>query len=285
MVAKLRSLAVRSCAALVLGLFLSSDLCAAQTVGQASAPERDAQAVSLLQNALAALSGGATIQDVTLDGTVRRIAGSLDESGTGTLKGTAAGASLSEFDLPSGTLEESRDISARPPAGGWEKLALSGAEGSGSTATPIAFHNLASDPTWFYPALLIERVLGNASYGIVDEGSATKDGVATIDVRINSYPLGPPGGANRFAQTLGQMDLYLDATTGLPTAIDFNAHPDDNGLVDVAVEVRFLNYGRQGGALVPSEIQRYLDNSLLLDIQVSSTQFNTGLTSANLSLR
>lgn len=246
------------------------------SVAQTTAPQRDAQGALLLRNALAAMTGSSAINDATLTGTVERVAGSLDESGTATLKGTAAGASFIEFSLPSGTTEESRDLTAQPAAGTWER--------AGGAAQPVASHNLGADPTWFYPALLMARALGNASYGIVYAGPATVNGVAVNDVRINSYPLGPPGGV-AIAQTLGRTDLYLAAGTNLPVALDFNAHPDNNALTDLAVEVRFLNYTRQGAALVSMEIQEYLNNSLLLDIHVTSAQFNTGLTSSALAVQ
>ncbi len=248
-------------------------------------PERDAQAVSLLRGALAAMTAAASVTggqstavtDVTLNGTVRRVAGSLDESGTATLKGTAAGASLTEFDLPSGTLEESRDLTAATPAGTWEE--------SSGAPHPVAFHNLATDPTWFYPALLIERALSTASYGILYAGAATRNGVAANDIRIYSYLLISPTSVAGLNQTLGQMDLYLDATTSLPLALDFDTHLDKNALVNLPVEVRYLSYAKQGVAMVPSEIRKYIDDSLSLDIQVSSAQLDTGLTSASLSLQ
>ncbi len=258
-------------------LLLSANSVSAQSTSPAP---RDAQAVSLLRGALAGIGGAPAstmVQDATFSGTVRHIAGSLDESGAAMLKGTVAGASLTEFDLPSGTLEESRNITATPPSGAWSR--------SGGASQPIGLHNLATDPTWFYPVLLIERALADASYGITYVGTASKNDTAVIDVRINSFPMGPPANASGLAQTLGQMDLYLDAKTNLPVALDFNGHPDKNALVDLPFEIRYLNYASQAGALVPSEIQQYINNSLLLDIQVTSAQFNTGLTTGALVLQ
>ena len=72
-------------------------------------------ASQLLQQSLAALTGGKGITDVTLSGTARRIAGSDDESGTGIVKAlTGTGARL-DLSLSSGPRAELRNISGPEP--------------------------------------------------------------------------------------------------------------------------------------------------------------------------
>src|SRR5260221_1779806 len=87
-----------------------------------------------LRQSLAALVGSASLSDVTLTGSVRRIAGSDDESGTATLKALSTGASRTDLSLSSGPSSEIQNLSAATPAGEW-----SGPDG---VAHPIAFHNL-----------------------------------------------------------------------------------------------------------------------------------------------
>src|SRR2546427_1214248 len=82
-------------------------------------PQRDPQAIALLQRAYAALSGGQAISDVTLTGTARRVAGSDDETGTAILKALATGASRLDHSFPSGQRSEVRNTSANPPARSW----------------------------------------------------------------------------------------------------------------------------------------------------------------------
>src|SRR5437868_5551414 len=65
------------------------------------APSTDPQATALLQKSLFALSGGQTLTDVTLSGTVRRIAGSDDETGTATYK-AISGANRLDLTLSGG---------------------------------------------------------------------------------------------------------------------------------------------------------------------------------------
>jgi hypothetical protein len=70
-------------------VLIPASLSAQQSTTPVPAPAAsDPQAVALIQKALAALTGGAPVTDVTLTGTARRIAGSDDETGTATLKAT-----------------------------------------------------------------------------------------------------------------------------------------------------------------------------------------------------
>lgn len=246
------------------------------TASGQTAPPRDAQAALLLQQSLSALSGGVAIQDVTLTGTVQRTVGSTSESGAAILKGTAPGDSLTEFDLPSGTRSQSRQTGTAPPTGSWE--------GPDGTAHPIAQHNLLTDPTWFDPALLLERALTDVNYGIVYEGTGTKDNVAVNQVRVYFYPPGTPAKFAKTVEQLSQADIYLDSASGLPVALDFSTHPDDDMNTNIPVEVRFSDYVHEGAEIVPQRIQRYLQSGLLLDIHVTSAQFNTGLTAADTAL-
>jgi|SRR5437667_1562151 len=99
------------------------------------------QALSLLQRSLNALSGGQSLNDVTLSGTARRIAGSDDETGTAVFKALASGAGRTDLSLPSGSRSEIANVTAAPPAGAW-----SGPDG---VSHAIAYHNLLNEPSWF----------------------------------------------------------------------------------------------------------------------------------------
>src|SRR6267378_1735124 len=116
---------------------LSISLAAQQTA--MSSP----QAMQLLQQSLNTLAGGQTLSDVTLSGTVRRIAGSDDESGTAVLKALASGAGRSDLSLSSGHRSEVQNYSATTAAGSWS--------GSDGASHSMAFHNLLTEPAWFFP--------------------------------------------------------------------------------------------------------------------------------------
>ena len=98
---------------LSIALLLCLSLAAQQTATSSSQPP------ALLQKSLAALGGGGALTDVTLSGTVRRIAGSAVESGTVVFKALATGESRVELVLPSGNRSEVRANSAGGPTGTW----------------------------------------------------------------------------------------------------------------------------------------------------------------------
>ena len=146
------------------------------------------QALALLQNSLAALTGGQPINDVTLVGTARRIAGSDDETGTATLKALASGAGRMDLSLSSGQRSEVENLSVTPPAGSWS--------GPDRVSHAIAFHNLLSEPSWFFPAFAIAHRLSNSSYFAVYVGQETHDGQTVQHISVSqTAPLpNPPVG-------------------------------------------------------------------------------------------
>lgn len=256
-------------------LFTLPNLSAAQQTA-APAPASSTQATTLLAQSSAALTGTARISDVTLSGTVERIAGSDDESGTAVLKTIAAGASSVSLSLPSGTHHEIHDSSATPPAGAW----------SGPDGIPhaIAFHNLLAGPAWFFPAFTISQGLTASGYVATYVGAETHNGEAVQHVSLSQPSLLPNTPSAVSSVHLTQVDLFLDSTTLLPSAIAFNIHPDNNALLDIPVEIRFSNYTPVNGARVPFRIQKFLNNTLILDFQANSVVLNSGLTASSFSL-
>jgi hypothetical protein len=47
-------------------------------------------------------------------------------------------------------------------------------------------------------------------------------------------------------------------------------HPDDNAGVDIPVEIRFSNYTEAEGYWIPFTIEKYINSTLALKLQVSS---------------
>jgi hypothetical protein len=228
------------------------------------------QALLLLQQSLAALQGNTSISDVTLSGSARRIAGSDDETGTGTVKALAGTGTRIDLSLPSGARSEVRNISSGALVGSW-----SGPDG---VSRPIAYHNLLTDSAWFFPAFGIANRLSATGYVATYIGQETRNGQAVqhVSVSQSSSFQTPPGVVS--LPHLSQVDFFLNSTTLLPAAITFNIHPDDNALLDIPIEVRFSDYRAVGSSQVPHHVQKYLNNGLALDFQVQTVTLNSGLT-------
>jgi hypothetical protein len=249
-----------------------------QPLKQASTPAStsSSQATALLTQSAAALTGSVSISDVTLSGTAQYIAGSDDETGTAVLKSIAVGASSVSLSLSAGTHNEIQNCSAMPFAGAW-----SGPDG---VSHAMAFQNLLTGPAWFFPAFTIAQGLSNSGYVATYVAAETHNGQAVQHVSLSQPSLFPSTPGALSPAHLTQVDLFLDSTTLLPAAVDFNAHPDNNALMDIPIEIRFSNYTPVNGVQVPFHIQKYLNNTLILDFQANSVTFNSGLTASSFSL-
>jgi hypothetical protein len=247
----------------------------------------DPRAIALIQRALAALVGRATVSDVTLTGTAQRIAGSDDETGTATLTAMSVGNSKLSLSFPSAVSSEIRNSAGTPlsetsttqgpqPVGAW-----SGPDG---VLHAMAEHNLMTDASWFFPAFTINDVSASQSFALSYIGQETHNGLSALHVSaLQTFP--------GFTQVplllshLTQMELYLDPASYMPVALDFNVHPDNNANLDIPVEIRFSGYQPVNGVQVPFHVQKYLNNGLVLDLQFNNAVLNSGLTAASFQIQ
>lgn len=242
----------------------------------AQEPAVSPQAATILHQSLKALVGQSSISDVTLTGTARRIAGSDDESGTAILKATAQGASRIELNLPSGRHTETHNFGGDSPQGMWS--------GPNGTSHPIAYHNLLSEPAWFVPGIAIANRIANPASVIRHAGSETRDSVTVEHFTIVQRQSSPDAPA--LLQHLSQIEIYVDSSTFLPSALCFNAHPDNNAGLDIPVEIRYSDYrpvnsAAATGVMIPFHIQKFLNNSLVLDLQFQTANINSGLSATD----
>jgi len=241
------------------------------------------QAVPMLQRSVAALVGNQSISDVTITATARRIAGSDDETGTATFRAISVGASRLELSLPSGLRTEILDLSSEQPSGSW-----SGPDGKTHS---LAYHNLLTGAAPFFPAFAIANGLTPTNRGLSSSplathvGRETKSGHEVEHLTLTqSFSVKTSHGAPSF-EHLSQLDFFLDSATLLPAAVTFNIHPDNNALLDIPVEIHFSDYRTVSGSQIPFHIQKFINNSLVLDLQVQSATFNSGLPASTFAVQ
>lgn len=234
----------------------------------------------LLQKSAAVASGGGQISDVTLTGTARRIAGSTDESGQIEFKALASGEARLDLTFPSGKTSEVYAIGARGPVGEW-----TGEDGQAHT---IAYHNLLVDSAWFCPTLVLGKV-NRAALGqvVTAAGTAGSSGLNVNRLHVERQPL--PGStasplpveAVNHLQRASRFDIDLDPATSLPVEMKFAAHPDNDIRQEIPVRVVYSDYRSVNGAQIPFHVQKFLNNSLILEIQLETASVNSGLTAAS----
>jgi hypothetical protein len=252
-------------ALVVLSIFLTASLAFGQTAS-ASSP----QAVSLLQQSLAAMTNGVSVSDVTLSGTVTRIVGTDDASGQAVLEAKGTQESKLSLSLSGSDYSEVRNFTAGAATGSY-----SGPDG---VVHAQAFHNCFTDAAWFFPPLSsIASALGNASANTSYVGQETVNGLAVQHVRLWLSVSSPDTAAVTAIAHLSAIDWYLDSTSALPLVVRFTTHPPDNSSVDIPVEIRFAQYQRANGVLLPFHIQKLFNGGLMLDLTISSATINSGL--------
>jgi hypothetical protein len=257
-----------------LGLFALSLLLAQAALAQAtstSTAASDPQALALAANSLAALTGGATITDVTITGTATRVAGSDVGSGPVTLKALGTGESRLDLNLSNGARSEARNLT-NGPSGSWV--------GPDGIAHAMASHNCMTDSAWFFPALSALSQASSPSVLATYVGQETRSGLAVQHVRFITQAASAASDPTGLIQSLSTEDLYLDASSSLPVAFVFSTHPDNNAATNIPVEIDFSNYQLVNGASIPFRIQKFFNGTLLFDITVQSVALNSGLTDA-----
>lgn len=237
-------------------------ICSASAQNQT--PASNPQAVTYAAQSIAAMTGSTTISDVTLTGTVTAYGGT--DTGTATLRALGSGESRMDLALTNGRRTEIRDAQTGVQLGKW----ISPNNSSGN----FAFQNCFTDAAWFFPALGSLAAGPNVVLSYIGPETWNGENVQ----QIQSYIYQPnPVGLTPSPQQLSTINFYLDATTLLPAAVTFNAHPDNGAATNLLVEVDFSNYQTIGGVVVPTHIQRYQQGNLMVDITVSGASFNTGI--------
>ncbi len=259
------------------------------------------QAASIIQQSLAAMTGGAPVTDVTMTGTVTVTQNSASspsspnqlttESGTIMLVATAAGQSQISITLPSGNWVTTQNYATNPRTS-------SVAGPTGTTQDTAPEDSMAPHPAWFCPTLVMAAT-APATYvtGYVGQETLNSSLVqhvsiwpqANQDLLTNSFQvpgqqvLTGPGPS--YPIHLGQEDLYVDTSSILPQAIVLRTRgykwtangPDPTQPVSSEERVEFSNYQQVQGRFVALHIQVVLATVPILNIQLSSVTFNTGV--------
>lgn len=252
--------AIRVCAFLLVCTTCFSTFAYAQQLSP------DVASVVRLSNA--ALNTGITVADVQLTGTAKWIAGSTVASGPVTLQWKGAGQSRIDLPAAATVASELRNDTAGVPDG--EFIRPDG------KVVRIPLHNCLTAPAWFSPLAVIawfQRPDAVVTY----LGTDTVNNATAIHLRLRRGISGKTIATTNLLQKLTTTDVYLDAKTYVPLSLRFTEHPEDDATKEIAVEVRFSDYRNVSGVAVPFHIQRLRQNSLNLDITISSAVVNPGL--------
>jgi hypothetical protein len=223
-----------------------------------------------LSQVLTTMTGGTPISDVTLSGTFQWTAGSEQHNGSITM--TGLGTLKSRLDLIAGEwrISEIRSDELQNGSGVWMDASRN--------IRPIAVHNALTDATWFFPPLSALASISDPSFVFSYLGTDTLDGTPAAHFRY--WRKAPGGLADPAIRALSTVDLYIDSNVPVPIAVVFNTHPDGDANTNLPVKILYSDYRVVNGIRLPFHIRKYLNGALLLDLTVTTVQFNTGLSAS-----
>jgi hypothetical protein len=218
---------------------------------QTTVPANVTDAKQILSSIL--LQSG-SVSGIHLAGTARAIAGSTDEAGTFAYDIQADG--TSQLQINAGVLSRNETTS---PFNDHPRWTWSGKD---EVEHESAGHNCLIALDWVLPAYAIAK--HSASLQITSAmGQPT-----TLEFR-RTPAVGTPKW-RQSAANLSAVSLAVDPNTSYPTEVRFNLHPDDDASTNIPVRVLYSDYRQVNGVTLPFHIQKFLNNSLVLDLQVES---------------
>jgi hypothetical protein len=242
---------------------------------RAQTPISDPQAVALAQQSMLALTNGAVMTDITLQGTATELIGSAQSTDNVTFMAKNYGES--HFDSESLDLHEIRTVDA--------SMNPSGETIASGNASPLPVYNQWTDAAWFIPEL--SSVGATASPNVIARyiGQESFYGNSVQHLQFQRYMPGQTDFETNLIAQLSTMDVYLDATSFLPIAFRFNSHPNDDLSTNLPVEVDFSAYQQFGGLFVPTHVQKWLSGNLVLDITFTNVAVNAGLPDSDFAVQ
>jgi len=238
-------------AVLLVGVALST---AASAVAQS--PQRDAAALSTLQNAVTALGGSnavASIQDCILTGSILNADGS-----TNTFHWTIAG---SEFRIETTT------------ANGGTNVFLSGHGApawvmNGKPSSLNSYMARANLPFYLPPYVLVQE-LNNPIYTVKYVGVVQLNGTNVVQVHVSDD-------SDAIGTLVTSREWYFDPVSFLPVRVQYR-EPSNDGPSDYSgATLDMSSFVAFGGVMVPTAIA-YAGTSATETISVGTVTFNSGV--------
>lgn len=234
----------------------------------------DAQASAVVSQAINAAGGLQvllTVQDYTATGQITYYWAGDSVQGQATLRGRGLDQSRLDANLPEGT----RSWAVSHGNGTMRK-----ADG---TEKPIAGHNAISLGALTLPGLYLVLASTSPSTTVSTLGTEQYNGVAAIHVRVQRHYPAAQDPQGVLAQ-LTTRDFFIDPSTYLVVGTEFMTHPTKTFTVSLPEDIYFSNYQRVNGVMVPFAAAETINGQKIWSLQLSSIQFNSGLSDADFSL-
>lgn len=208
-------------------------------------------------------SSAGFVSTVQMTGSATWSYGSDQQTGSVTLQASSQGQGRMVLQLSAGTRVETQN----PFMDAQRQCTWTSFDG---TLHNSADHQCWLDTIWFLPQITMQPGAGAPDDSL---SAATSPDGRSFRFHHERHPVNVSDQKTRkLLVHLSTVDLDVDPATGLATSLFFAAHPDNDAGMDLPVEIRFSAYSTFGAVTVPTRIQKYINNSLVLDIQISNVQ-------------
>jgi hypothetical protein len=235
---------------------------------------RNSQAVAILQGSFTAMGGvtASRISTVLMSGQMTRQLALTQATGTVTFKW--GGANLCRLDLASDTYSHSFVVNG-----------TQGTQVEDGVSMRVPAHMLINHPLKYLPVLSEVSSFADPNYSISYVRLETLNGGSVHHIHMESVLPGlSPQMAALYSKLTG-VELYIDANTLLlvkraqevPTFLDMGT--------TALVEQYFSAYQVNKGISVPYQISVYLSGTKLMDMQITSVQFDAGVSTADFEVQ
>jgi hypothetical protein len=226
-------------------------------------------ATSALNQLSSSFSGGQPVQQIQLAGTATWTAGGTQDTGTVGLTVAADGSSNMQLQLDTlGSRTETQTSSGENASCNW-----TGADG---VLHQSDITNCWKPALWFLPAFSFQPQSLLSTLQVVDLGSGQVGSSPDTyrHLQASFYFSDQPGAVAALIAQQSTADLGLDPSSMLPAVLTYSVNPDSGSSSPILMEVHYANYQVVNGVAVPFLIQKFVNGSLLLQINVTSAQIN-----------
>jgi len=251
-------------------LFAFSLLASLTTVqsqrSSSTAVPRDAQAVTIIANSIAAMAQAAP-SDSTATGTINLVAGSLNDSGTITV-------------LTRGTNQTAETLQMSE-VGNLETIYSQGSASqlNNSTSTTLQPELAVTSQCPDFPLPFLTGAVDNPDFGFKYIGTETVDGLSAYHVQFWDTFASTPQFQNLASFTT--RDIWIAVASALPVRLSYNWRAAGGSAPSIPMQVDYSNYQSFGGTLYPLTIKKSKNGTVWQTITIQNVQFNTGLTDAD----
>jgi hypothetical protein len=232
-----------------------------------SAPQRDPQAVALLQQSVSAM--GVPPSDSSATGSVTIVAGSSTKEGT--IQILTRGASQTSVSVQAGSTNWTVIYSG---------VQANRNEDNKNAVLPL--EEAASNQSLHFPLPFLYGVVNNPDSLIQFVGQETLGNSSVNHIRVqNTFASST---SLKFLSEFTAADIWLDATTALPVKVGMTRRFGGGSAPRIPISFAYSNYQTVSGVRYPFTIQEYLTETLWATTTIQTVNFNTGLTDGTFPL-